>query len=260
MKKVFETLKLNLDLASDIVSIVIAIILFIRYQTITPQPKDSELLIGIMAILSTIALSGIIEKRSRLSRIEQKVSDAYKLIDRKIINRLRADEFFTRGVKIKHDFFDSANMIGISGITLSNTSSQFAHTIGQRLKTGANIRIILLASTPSPLEQIVKRSWGETTTEYYKNRLENTVELLKIVENNNKSNGKLQIGYLPYVPSFGISMTSAGAGNGAMYVEIYHHNSDEPSPGFYLTESTDPYWYNFFVSQFELMWKESKIT
>lgn len=260
MKKLFIAIKDNLDLTSDIVSIAIAVFLIVRYQTIIPKPDDSELLIGIMGILATIALSGIIEKRSRLSRIEDKVLEVGDLIDKKVINKVRADEFFSRGNKIKSDFFNSAENIGISGITLSNTSSEFSHILGQRLKAGANIRIILLGSSVSPLEQIVKRSWGETTPEYYKNRLENTTELLRIVENNNKSKGKLQIGYLPYVPSFGITLVDADSKLGAMYVEIYHHNSDEPSPSFYLTNNSDPYWFKFFSDQFEIMWKESKIS
>ncbi len=257
MKSLFQWLKTNLDLTSDAVSLLIAIVLIVKYQTQKPQPNNAELLVGILAVLSVIAISGIIEKRSRLSRMEKLIQQEKTLLENKVIDRIKADEFFQKDHKPSQEFFNSADTICISGITLGNTSGQFSYILSQRLKAGANIRVILLSSEKCVLEQIVLRSWGETSSEYYEKRLENTFELIKIMSTTPDAKGSLEIGFLPYVPSFGITMIDPDTPQGKSYIEIYHHNSTEPGPSFYLNTNKDPFWFRFFKDQFELMWNQS---
>jgi len=256
-KKFLQWVWSNFDQTSDILSVIGATYLFFKYLWWEPKPSASELSAGILAILSILAISGFVEKKSRLTRMENLISEGNALLENKVINRVKADEFFKRGRKVTEDFFSLANTIYISGITLGNTTRQFAYILGERLKAGAKIKIILLEPDHSALKQLDLRSWGETSPEYYKKRLEGTIDLIEIIGCTPGAKGTLEIGLLPYVPSIGIIMIEPGTSQGEAYINIYHHNSAEPSPSFQLGKDIDPHWFNFFQEQFDLMWKQS---
>ncbi len=257
VKKFLDWVWSNFDQVSDIISVVGAAYLLFRYLWGEPKPSGSELSAGILAILSILAISGFVEKRSRLTRMEHLIGTGNVLLNNKIINRVRADEFFQRDQKVAEDFFSLANTIYISGITLGNTTRQFAYILGERLKAGAKIKIMLLEPDHSALKQLDLRSWGETSPEYYKKRLEGTIDLIEIIGRTSGAKGSLEIGLLPYVPSIGIIMKDSNTLHGEAYISIYHHNSAEPSPSFRLGKDIDPHWFNFFQEQFDLMWKQS---
>lgn len=262
-KKIFLTIISFIgDNLGDFISIIIAGFLIIRIQTQqTPGTLDnvSDLLTGVLAILSLIAITGIWDRYKKLRNIQELLEKNQKVLDSKVFERVRADEFFKREINIDQSVFENAMKIDISGITLGNTSSEFSHTLGKRLAAGATIRIVLLDTNQEVLNQIVKRSWGTTTPEYYNNRISNTFALLRIVGSTTKPKGTLEIGFLTFVPSFGITLIDANKTEGRGWIEIYHHNSTEPSPCFDVTSKNDVYWFRFFAEQFELMWKQCRI-
>ncbi len=256
--RILNWLSLIIDVGGDLVPIAIAIILLIKYQIQPVKPDNSELLLGILTILLFIASTGLWDRLKRLRRIEEHLEQTQFLLETKVVDRIRADEFFTRSDGPNDESFSTASYISISGITLVNTTSKFSYVLGQRLVAGANIRIILLDTSPEVLHQIILRSWGPTTHEYYKNRIDNTSDFIKIIGKTPKATGTLEVGYLSYVPSFGITMVDPDAPNAAAFVKIYHHNADRPSPAFALTARKDPYWFHFYQEQFELMWKQCR--
>lgn len=250
------------DNLGDFISVIIAGFLIIRIQTQkTPSNLSdvSDLLTGVLAILSLLAITGIWDRFKKLRNIQELLEKNQKLLDSKVFERVRADEFFKREINIDQSVFENATKIDISGITLGNTSSEFSHILGKRLASGATIRIILLDTGQEVLNQIVKRSWGTATPEYYNNRISNTSALLRIVGSTAKPKGTLEIGFLPFVPSFGITLTDADKTEGRGWIEIYHHNSTEQSPSFEITSKSDVYWFRFFTEQFDLMWKQCRI-
>ncbi|MCB9009092.1 MAG: hypothetical protein H6656_17300 [Ardenticatenaceae bacterium] len=54
-------------------------------------------------------------------------------------------------------------------------------------------------------------------------------------------------------------MVDPDTANGKALIEIYHHNSQKPSPKFSLSEDNDPQWFFFFKEQFDLMWEQCEI-
>ncbi len=261
-KKISNATYIFGDIIGDLISIIIAASLIIRIQTQkTPSSISdiSELLTGVLAILILIALNGIWDRFKKLRHIEDLLEKNQKVLDSKVFERVRAEEFFQRETSLDQSVFENATRIDISGITLGNTSSEFSYILGKRLSLGATIRIILLDTNQEELNQIVKRSWGTATPEYYKDRISNTSALLRIVGNTAKPKGTLEIGYLPFVPSFGITIIDSNKSEGRGWIEIYHHNSTEPSPSFEITAKNDSYWFRFFSEQFDLMWKQCKV-
>lgn len=240
------SLIIDVAVAVDLVSVVIAAVLLVRYLTQSPPPDVTELVAGILGILVLIAINGLLDRFRRLRRIEALVEQTQSLVESRIVQRVRAEEVLRDDIGPTETFFSTAMSIAISGITLGNTTREFTYILGQRLVAGADIRIILVDTSPEVLNQIVRRSFGTTTPDYYKARLESTSDLVKIIGNTPNATGTLAVGYLPFVPSFGIMMIDPSMPNGAAFVEIYHHNSATPSPAFELTTNKDPYWFRFF--------------
>jgi hypothetical protein len=255
--KVWGVVTLVVDIVVDLIPIMIAFVLIIRYKTATKTSTD-DLLTAILGVLAAIALGGLWDRLKRLRRIQELVTHSHLLLEKHLAHRLRADEFFV-GSTPENDFYANAKSIAISGITLGNTASEFRHVLRQCLAAGAYIRVIVVDPGSNALEQLVLRSWGTTTIEYYKNRLNNTIELIKLFREVPNATGRVEIGLLPYVPSFGIQMIDPSSLNGAAYIEIYHHSSDSPSPKFKLSAKDDPSWLSFFSEQFELMWAKCTV-
>jgi len=207
-----------------------------------------------LAILFFLAVNSLWDRLKRLRRIEGLVEQSLSLLERP-----SADKFFQRNVRPTNEFFSNASLVDLAGITLGKTTLEFTNILRQRLIAGANIRIILIDTSSEVLNQTVIRSWSSTTPEYYKKRIDTTSSLIEIVGSTPRATGSLQIGYLPYVPSFGIIMTDADSPKGAAFIEIYHHNSNDPSPAFEVTANKDPYWFHFYKEQFELMWKNCSV-
>jgi len=248
-----------LGAADDLIAIAIAAVLLVAYQTRTPRPSDSDLLFGVLAVLSLIAISGLRDRVRRFPRFQEAIEQTHTLIADKIVETPKAEDFFEREAEADPDFFSSAREIRLAGITLGNTSRELANILGKRLVEGTNIRVIIVDSTDVVLQQIVSRSWGTTTTEYYRQRLENTHRLLEIIAETQGAKGTFEVGRLPFVPSIGIKLVEPSSELGAAFVKIYHHNTAEPNPVFTLTQRRDPHWFGFFAKQFDTMWRQCSV-
>ena len=165
-----------LDNLFDIVTILVAGYLVIRHQVQPFGPNDiAELATWILAVLGLIAVSGLWDRNRRLRRIEKLSEESRDLVLRRLSGKVRAGDFFQSGRQLSDQTFASATTIFLSGVTLSGTTREYAHILGQRLVAGASIRIIIVEPVDSVLQDIVLRSWAETTPDYYRDRLK-TVE------------------------------------------------------------------------------------
>ena len=250
------------DWTLSTVPILIGAILYIMYKT-EPAPQQvpdlSRLLAGILGLLFFIGVNNLWDKLKRLRRIEDLSVETYTLVKNKIIDRVRADEFFHSSGPTK-EFFLHAKSICISGITLGQTTRELTDIIGQCIVNGAHVRIILIDyQSDEVLNQIMLRSFGSPDTGHYAKLIGGTSGLIRIIGDVPNASGTLEIGYLPFVPSFGIKLKDPLAENGAAFVEIYHHNSRKSTPDFELTASRDPYWFEFYKDQFELMWNRCRV-
>jgi len=132
------------------------------------------------------------------------------------------------------------------------------HALGQRLTAGAHIRIIISDPKDSILEEFTLRSQGVTGIDFWRARLQSTETLIDALAQTPGNRGKLEVGYLPYMPSFGFVMINPDQPYGYCFVELYHHKTTEPNPTFILRASDDPHWYQFFRKQYELLWNSCR--
>jgi hypothetical protein len=155
-------------------------------------------------------------------------------------------------------YFETASEIQISGITLLHTITKFHKAIVDSVTNGSIVKIILAGTSDQVLEQISLRSWAKTNAEYYRNRIASTISRLKVIgeEAQIKSpiSGTLQVGHIPFVPSFGLFISNPNSTNGVAFVEIYHHLIAVPPRNLVFLNNEDQINFRFYRDQFEAMW------
>jgi hypothetical protein len=258
--KTQTTVEFLLDNLFDILTIVVAGYLVIRYQVNPPTSNDiTEIATWILAVLGLTAVSGLWERNRKLHRIEKLSEEGRNLTLRYLSKKVYASDFFFTEPKLTAKELSSANTIYFLGKVLARSSREFLYVLGQRLSAGANIRFVVLdPESESLLEQAVLQSFNAPIG-FYRDTISTTETVVEALAKTQNSKGKVEIGYLPYVPSFGLILIDPFEPHGTCYVEIYQHRSAEPHPTFELHAKDDPHWFAFFRDQFEKMWSSSRI-
>jgi hypothetical protein len=249
------------DSIEEIVSIGIAIQIIYLELTAPGSLQLSDLILRVLAIVTFLAISSLRDKLYRFRSISNQINDIHSLLNKKVFDPIRVSNLFQDELDLSPGLIENAQNICISGITLVKTIGRLHEPIFSRVVEGAQVRIILLdSSAKDALLQLKLRSWGPVKDGYYETRIQSTVGQIEVIgENINASSnatGSLELGLLPFVPSFGMVLTDPNDILMAKaWIEIYHHRTDNTSPRFMINHSKDPQWFEFFQNQFEKMWE-----
>ncbi len=260
MSKLRAFFEYLLDNVFDIATILIAGFLVLRQQLQPSAITDfSELATWVLAVLGLIAVSGLWERNRKLHRIENIAQEGRDLILRRLADKAYAKDFFVNEKPVSDKTFASSDVIYVSGMTLTRTAREYMYVWGQRLVAGATIKVMILDTETSLLKELILRSSGQTTVDYWKNKLQAVQSLISYIAQTPESKGRIELGYLPYIPSYGFVIVDPDDPNGRCIVEMYHHESAKPNPTFELSCSDDTEWFNFFREQFDTMWKSCRV-
>lgn len=254
-----KLIELVLDNLFDFAAIGAAAYIVVRGQLDpTSTANISELASWILTILGLIAVSGIWDRNRRMHRIESASKETLTLVHRYISGKVRAQDFFLPDFKADEQLLNSAMRIVFTGITAQYVK-QYMHIIEQRLKAGALIQIVLVDPSDANIQQMLARSWGEANVDHYRGIISSTVTILDIMARNPQNKGKIEVGFAPFHPSYCFVIVNPDQNNGVCCINLVTNNSVQPGPSFKLDIANDPYWYNFFLEQFQLLWKNSHI-
>lgn len=258
-EKLQKVIDFVLDNIFDIITIGIASSLVIRHAVRPFTSADiGELAVWILSVLGLLAVSGLWDRHRRLRRIEKLTEESNALILRRISGKIYANDFFV-STKLTDDVFSSANKILLAGITLTRMTREFMYALGQRLIAGAEIRLIIIdRAVDSVMETMVSRSMGETTADYWRTRMQTVEAVVEAIAATPGATGRLKIGHLPYIPSFGLIFIDPDESHAFCRVELYHHRSAELNPTFEIRASDDRSWYDFFRRQYDILWNSCR--
>ncbi len=245
----------------DLITLGVASLFVIRYMLQSPTSEDiPELATWILAVLGLIALSGLWERNRRLTRIEALSKEGRDLALRYLNKKVFAGDFFLSERPLTSKELSSANEVLFLGKVLARTSREFMYILGLRLMAGATVRFIILdPESDSALEQAVLESF-DTGIDFWRSSLRTTETVIEALANTPNARGKVELGYLPFIPSFGLSLIDPHQPHGKCFVEIYQHRSSEPHPTFELRASDDTYWFEYFRNQFDILWASCRHT
>jgi hypothetical protein len=263
MKSMVLTLFINvLDVIEDLVVIFIAsgYLLYGWFVDKEIFQNAPVLWSGVAMILGLMTIANLRDRRRRFRKIHETVDETLQEIrGSKVVEFAGADHFFKGEQEEIRDRLINARTIDLLGITLSTTVGPSRELIKNRLGANGEVRIIILDSSSSDaLTQLVKRSWSKKASiEKYTAMLENTSDLLEEISSEPGSTGSFEIGYLPFIPSVGMTLVDSRQENGVGIVSIYHQLK-KSNLAFCIYKKRDPETFNFYCEQFDLMWDDCK--
>ncbi|WKZ47935.1 MAG: hypothetical protein QY306_01045 [Anaerolineales bacterium] len=255
-------LKSVFDVIEDLVAIAIAVgILLFGWFVDSAVFQDNPLLwSGVISILIVMAVGNLRDRRSRFQKIHQSVDRTLQeILGSKIITTMGADDFFRGGLEKIEGKLLHATTIDLAGITLSTTAGTTLKLIKDRLKANGKVRIIILDSnSDAALEQLVKQSWSKRASkEKYIAMIENVSDLFEEVSNEPGIRGSFEVGYLPFIPSVGMTLVDTKKDGGVGIVKVYQQLK-KGSRLFYFSKHDAPETFEFYCEQFNLMWAECR--
>jgi hypothetical protein len=191
-----------------------------------------------------------------LDAIQQATTETRDLVERRLSGRLHAAEFFgPPNVGVTKQDVHGARQVYVVGMVLDRTMRDMMTAFAELLSEGAELKVVVLDPHDSDIMKILpRRSYGSQNSEWWKQRIEQTVGHIFDIPKNGSAHGSLEIGYLPFFPSFGMILIDPKASNGRVLLEIYHHRTAEENPSFSIQAQIDPFWFDFFQRQFDVLW------
>lgn len=258
-----KIVKLILANLEEIISILIVIVLLVIDKLFSVIIQPDVYYYTIFAILVTLTIGNIRNRYDYFYQDSKLLKSINLRLEQKIFEPISANNFFQKPPVYDEPFPNSGEIL-ISGITLLETIGMFQKKLDDAITNGAHVRILLLdENNASNIEQLIERSWGKVDKDYYAKRINSTYTQIQVIaEKINKAGsvkGTLEVGKLPFVPSFGIvAIIPEDISKKIIHVKIYHHRTNNPKPSFSLSYCKDQDWYNFFIEQFNEEWNISK--
>lgn len=241
----------------DFLTIGTAAYIVVRHQIIPYNTSDiSDLATAILAVLGLLTVSGLWERQRRLKTIQETITATHALVADKLGQPPRAADFFWDGNrKVTEADFSSAQNIYIVGMVLGRTVRDNMAALDKRVSAGGHLRFVLLNPHDTELMAMMPyRSYGSRDSQWWQNRITQTIGHIEDIVTSDRASGSIQIGLLPFFPSFGMWLIDPNTDTGKIIVEIYHHRTTERNPTFELHPVDDADWYKLFLKQFDLLW------
>jgi len=214
-------------------------------------------LLGVVFIFFVVNYLFSIDEWDTNERIDRLLS---KLEGEKV---LKAEDFFESKPSAIDELIKESKYIDLCGVALGTTIDSHLSLLRDSIRDGANIRILIMENSESSLMFAAGRSESDDS-KFYENKLKQTVHNLEFIHGHSKpdypdSTGTLEVGFLPYPPSFAIKMFRKSSDDGVCHIEIFaHHVGWGEPPHFVLQDDVDEKWFKYFRNQFEAMWENSK--
>ena len=190
-----------------------------------------------------------------------------KLIESFERNRkTNAIDFFKTNIDLLK-FYTESKSIELSGVTLNSEIVKNFSLFREHILNGYDMKFMLVDPNSIAIKMSSLRSEDEGNDSYYLKKLDvvfGSFDFLKrSIENAVKANqklGKFEVRLLPYAPSYAIHRITKKDNKKYIIVELYPHKiGNNGSPMFILDSEKDKEWYNYFSSQYDVMWEHAKV-
>jgi hypothetical protein len=251
LDKVFQDIRegKNLEVYLTLV-VALALLILDIFEIISTE----ALAAGTLATLALLAYSTL-GSRERMQRLTDVSEATQALFEQVIGGRPKADDFFWKQKHSLERDIAQARFIGGVGVSLSRTVRDCLAEFENCLEAGASIRLMVIDPASSAPRQARLRSKSGVEDSFFVDLVRTTVARLCILAELGDLPGTLELGLLPYVPSFGLFLIDPDEPHGRIIVEVYQHKSLAFNPTFELDAQRDAQWYRFFREQFDLLWE-----
>jgi hypothetical protein len=211
-----------------------------------------QTLTSIMAVITFIAFSQLLERVLTLSKIEKDIA-TLTAASQSRIGLVRS------GVLTPHEaFLEDARDVLIVGLNKIGLVLQRTNFLSKLLQRGCKIRLVILDPGDVALLKRVALNL-EIDAKRLQTDIESALLSLRTVRSqiDAASNKRLQVRLSSAAPSLGVTLVDALNNDGRLQVYAYAYHTDPGDrPAFEMSKSMDFEWFAFFHERYELMWKD----
>lgn len=250
-EKVFQDLRegRNVELY---VTVGVALVLVVL--DVSGFASTEALAAGTLATLALLAYSTL-NSREQIRSLVETSTATQAVVEQVLSDQARADDFFWERKRSLEQDLAHAGFIGAVGVTLSRTVRDYLDTFENRLASGTHLRFMVIDPTSQAPRQALLRGKGGIGDSFYADLVRTTLARICVLAELGDLLGTVELGLLPYTPSFGLFLIDPDEPHGRIIVEIYQHRSLASNPTFELDAQQDVRWYKFFREQFDLLWQ-----
>jgi hypothetical protein len=219
---------------------------------------------ALLVVLSILALSQLVAGYSatqRDNKIQNLNEGIARLNEQMVLAQITADELITRRANVERldSIFRNAKQIDVLGLSLVGILTMHYSLIKNRLEAGCKMRFMMMNPKNRHIGQIVAdREPDALHLEMLIRHINTSLKTLGTLPKQTEHGGTLEVAIINTLPSFGLLIVDGDSNQGVLRIELYPHSCSIPDrPVIQLSAARDGDWYNFFKTQFEILWKKA---
>jgi hypothetical protein len=199
----------------------------------------------IISLLCLLAVDALVERLNVLEKVER------HLKNRSAEHPLRKRE----GILTPDRFARHASSVHILAISGISIVKQFENFYRQKIKDGCRLEFLLLRPDNLMIEIWKKQNLGSSAT---KPHIISSLEVLRPLSVSLKAPGSCEVRLLDMFAPFSIVGLDFEKSTARMIVEFHgYKTSPDERAHILLTRDGDPFWFRFYMKQFQLAWADS---
>lgn len=153
----------------------------------------------------------------------------------------------------------AAKEIWMTGIVLRGTTTGNFHEFKKKAEQRGKFRVLILNVNKIDMGKVLRQFSRGGSDEQFLADFKQTINQYKEIGQSASNVENIQLRLMDFVPPFRLYIFPKAEGGGVLYVEIYSYRTPLGSvPKFRISKQKNPEWYEYFVNQFEAMWKDAE--
>lgn len=152
--------------------------------------------------------------------------------------------------------FEGATELWLMGVSLTTTVRNHYSAIDKKLRTGHQIKALLVHPDSSAVEMSENRAFGKQNVDRARDEIRNTLQ--DLCDLSQAGPGKLEIRTIHHLVSHGVIAKNPETASGAIYIENYPFKTEGGSRPKFVIGARDGFWYDFFKKELYNLWNSGE--
>jgi hypothetical protein len=207
---------------------------------LAPQRLVESAIVALLGVLVAYSL-GI---RDRLHQIYEQTSEARKQLHHEFPPHLK-------------EAIASSSELLIVGITLNRTITTLYSQLGQNLKQGQRLKILMLQPYSAASKLSLQRGYRPISDKQLSDKILETIAMVGNLQL--LAPGRVEVRTIDFPIPFGGFAADLGLNRGSIYLEYFSYKTPVDLPCVVISASEDAYWFDVYQTELLNMWNAAQV-
>lgn len=237
----------------------ISLATIVAATTTSPNAKQGVLLQWVVVLLGLIATSILVERVTRLRRMDTAVANINELFASFMAERIRATDFYVDDLPSLQKEVESASNIMIMAVNGQAFLVEHKNALAERVREGAELKVVVVDPSSESARRIANPD-KELPVEYIQATAQIARQTLAWIDRQRQGSGAVELRYCDFIPVFAGYAFDRTSHRGRMAIGLYRQFwNHERRPHAILSKLHDGYWYDYYCAQMEEAWDRGSV-